>query len=213
MATVRLVPSLYFLSNSSYLSVTDSNNMYTNTDSTTYAQIHNNRSSTSSYYLYISGFDFSSIPSNAVVSSFSIKLKGYESGIITNIQYAPVIMGSYKYSLLDVNNKQLMDVNGNKMQVPNGGEMGGNLGQFSNLTTSAQTLTATMNADWETVYEAGSNLSIQINCCRASQNTAAYVYIYGAEIEVEYTIPDSASVYFKINGTWTQVSQIYKKVN
>lgn len=46
MATIRLIPSTYYLSNSSYLSVSNANNMYANTDSTNYATIRNTRTST-----------------------------------------------------------------------------------------------------------------------------------------------------------------------
>lgn len=80
MATMKLTPSTYYLSNSSYLSVSNANNMYTDTDSTTYATVTNSRTSTSSYYIYIRGFNFDDIPSNAVVSDFTIRLKGNYSG-------------------------------------------------------------------------------------------------------------------------------------
>ena len=80
MATIRLIPSTYYLSNSSYLTVSNASNMYTNTDSTTYATIQNTRSSNSSYYIYIRGFNFDDIPSNAIVSDFTIRLKGNYSG-------------------------------------------------------------------------------------------------------------------------------------
>lgn len=35
----------------------------------------------------------------------------------------------------------------------------------------------------------GNNFGIRINCRRASRNTAGYMYIYGAEIEVTYSVP------------------------
>ena len=53
MATIRLVPSTYAVSSTSYLSVSDEDNMYTNVDSTTYATITNTYASTSSRYLYL----------------------------------------------------------------------------------------------------------------------------------------------------------------
>ena len=184
MATIRLIPSSYSVSNSSYLSVTNGDNMLANTDSTTYGQAYNSRSGTSSYYLYLSGFNFGDIPSGAIVNSFSIKLKGYESGVSTSSQYAPTITSSASGQ---------------------GGDpgAGGSLGTFSSLSTSAQTLTATMSADWATVLAAGSNLTISINCRRASRNTAAYAYIYGAEILVDYTMPVSATVTSTLTGDGT----------
>ena len=89
MATIRLIPSTYAVSSTSYLSVSNANNMYTNTDSTTYATITNTYSSTSSRYLYLRGFNFDDIPSAAVINSFTVKIKGYESGLTTSTSYAP----------------------------------------------------------------------------------------------------------------------------
>lgn len=191
MAVIRLIPSSYSVSNSSYLSVTNPENMYANTDSTTYGQAYNSRSSTTSYYLYLTGFNFDDIPSGAIVNSFSVKLKGYESGVSTSSQYAPVVMAS---------SAQGGDPGGGGAPP---GEQGSNLGTFSNLSTSAQVLTATMTADWATVYAAGSNLTIRIDCRRASRNTAAYAYIYGAEVYVDYTMPVSATVTSTLTGNGT----------
>lgn len=87
MATMRLVPSTYYLSNSSYLSVSNAANMYTNTDSTNYATVTNSRNSTSSYYIYVRGFNFDDIPSNAIVSDFTIKIKCNYSGGYAQAMY------------------------------------------------------------------------------------------------------------------------------
>lgn len=186
MATIRLTPSAYTLSSTSYLSVSNASNMYDDTDSPTCATVTNSRTGTSSYYLYLSGFNFGDIPGGAVVSSFSVKLKACGSGVSTSSQYAPVVMNSA----------------GDPGGAPPGGA-GGSLGTFSSLTASAQTLTASMSADWETVCAAGSGLSIQINCRRASRNTTAYVYIYGAEIEVEYTVPEPCTITSTLTGDGT----------
>ena len=72
MPTIRLVPSTYSLSNTS-LTITDVDNMYTNTDSTTYGRV--GTTSSSSRYLYLRGFNFGSLPTGAEVSSFTIKIK------------------------------------------------------------------------------------------------------------------------------------------
>ena len=89
MATIRLVPSAYAVSSSSYLSVSSAENMYHNTDNTTYATITNTYASTSSRYLYLRGFNFDDIPDGAVINSFTVKIKGYESGLATSTSYAP----------------------------------------------------------------------------------------------------------------------------
>ena len=80
MTTIRLIPSTYYLSSTSYLSVNNIANAYENTDSETYATVTNSRSNTTSYYAYLRGFNFDDIPSNATINSFSIKLKVRESG-------------------------------------------------------------------------------------------------------------------------------------
>lgn len=161
MAQIRLIPSTYYLSNSSYLSVSSASNMYANTDSTTYATVTNSRTSTTSYYIYIRGFNFDDVPSNAIVSSITIKLKAYHSGGNTSTIYCY-----------------------------NGTTQVAAAGSTTALTTSAtvKTLTST-TIDWDTLKGYGSNFGIRINCRRSSRNTTAYVYIYGAEILVDYTIP------------------------
>jgi len=88
MATARLIPSTYSLSNTS-LTVSDANNMYANTDSTNYASI--GTTSTNSRYIYVKGFNFGSIPSGANVTSFTVKYKGNESGLSTSTSYRPRI--------------------------------------------------------------------------------------------------------------------------
>lgn len=87
MATIKLTPSSYYLSNSSYLSVSNASNMYTDTSSTTHATITNSRTSTSSYYAYIRGFNFDDIPSNAIVSSFTVRVKCNYSGGYSQAMY------------------------------------------------------------------------------------------------------------------------------
>lgn len=167
MPTIRLVPSTYYLSSSSYLSVSNAANMYNNTDNTTYAQVYNSRTSTTSYYIYVRGFNFDDIPSSATVNSFTVKLKARESGVSTSTSYKPYLA--------------------NGTSAING--------TCDVITTTAAVHTFTgVSADWDTIKEYGSNFGIRINCRRASRNTAAYMYIYGAEIEVDYTIPVHHSV-------------------
>lgn len=176
MATMRLIPSTYYLSSSSYLSVTDADNMYNNTDNTTYATVYNSRASTSSYYIYLRGFNFNDLPSNAVVSDFKVKLKAYESGVSTSSSYQPYLANG------------TTAINGS----------------CSAITTTASVREFTgITADWDTIKSYGSNFGIRINCRRASRNTAAYMYIYGAEIEVTYTVPNPATISSTLNGNGT----------
>lgn len=160
--TARLIPSTYYLSSSSYLSVSNASNMYNNTDNTTYATVTNSRTSTTSYYIYLRGFNFDDIPSAAIVSSFTVKLKARESGVSTSTSYKPYLA--------------------NGTSAING--------SCDVITTTATTHTFTgISADWETIKDYGNNFGIRINCRRASKNTTSYMYIYGAEIEVTYTLP------------------------
>lgn len=186
MATIRLVPStIYNAAGTNYLTISNADNAYTNTDSTTYATVQNTNASTSSRYIYIRGFNFNSVPSNAIVSSFTVKLKAYQSGGSTNTSYRPYLC----------NNTTTIT---------------GNCGV---ITTSTQTLSFTgVTADWDTIKGYGTNgadFGIRINCRRNARNTAAYFYIYGAEIEVTYTIPVYHSVTVtgdssKVNPTGTE---------
>lgn len=175
MPTIRLVPSTYYLSNSSYLSVSNASNMYANTDNTVYATVTNSRTSTSSYYIYLRGFNFDDVPSAAIVSSITIKLKAYHSGGNTSTIYC--YDGTTQVS---------------------------SAGSASALTTSATVKTfSNTTIDWDTLKSYGSDFGIRINCRRSSRNTKAHIYIYGAEIEVDYTLPVSATVTSTLQGDGT----------
>lgn len=162
MATIRLVPSTYYLSSTSYLSISNASSMYNNTDNTSYATVTNSRASTTSYYIYLRGFNFSAIPEGAIVNSFTVKLKARESGVSTSTSYKPYLANG------------TTTINGS----------------CDVISTTAATHTFTgISADWDDIVSYGSNFGIRINCRRASRNTTSYMYIYGAEIEVDYTIP------------------------
>ena len=168
MATIRLIPSTYTLSSTSYLSISNAQNMYTNTDNTsTYATVTNSRSSTTSYYIYVRGFNFDDIPENAIINSFTVKLRARESGVSTSTSYGPMCSGSassYSATYSSLTASGVIDTTS-----------GGKLITFSGTTA------------FDTIKSAGANFGIRINCRRASSGTTAYMYIYGAEIEVDYT--------------------------
>ena len=176
MATIRLVPSTYYLSSTSYLSVSNASNMYNNTDNTTYATVYNSRTSTTSYYIYLRGFNFDDIPDAAVVSDFTVKLKAYESGVSTSSSYQPYLANG------------TTAINGSCSAITTTASVK----EFSGIT-----------ADWDTIKGYGDNFGIRINCRRASRNTAAYMYIYGAEIEVTYTVPDPRTITTTLSGNGT----------
>lgn len=178
MSVIRLTPSTYVVSSTSYLSVSNASNMYANTDSTTYATITNTNASTSSRYLYLRGFNFDDIPSNAIINSFAVKIKGYESGLSTSTSYAP--------------------------RLANGTSALSNTTATSNFGTTANTITIPTGAlTWEQIVNYGSNFTIMVYVRRSSGNTTGYFYCYGAEIEVDYTIPVSATITSTLTGDGT----------
>lgn len=186
MATIRLIPSVLYNAASSYLSISNEQNAFSNTDDTTYATVKNTYSSTSSRYVYLRGFNFDDIPEGAIINSFTVKLKAYESGISTSDSYTPHLANGTRA------------INGS----------------CTAITTSASVHTFTgVTADWEKIKGYGSNFGIRINCRRASRNTTGYMYIYGAEIEVVIGgSGDESQFYIKETATqWDKYSKLWKK--
>ena len=167
MATIRLVPSTSAVSNTQYAAVANASNMYTNTDSTTYGTFTHNRASTNNtYYGYLRGFNFDDVPSNAVVSGWTVKIKASATGHTTSTS------SSYYMSLV------------------NGTTQIGSTSASGRLSTSVTTFTfAEGSLDWDTINGYGSDFGIRIPLRRANSNTADVVSVYGAEIEVTYTVP------------------------
>ena len=179
MATIRLIPSTYAVSSASYLSVSNESNMYTNTDSTTYATITKTYASTSSRYLYLRGFNFNDIPSGAEVTSFTVKIKGYESKLATSTSYAP--------------------------RLANGTSAISNTTASTNFDTSTTTITIPTGAlTWQQISNTyGSDFTIMVYVRRSNKNTTGYFYCYGAEIDVTYTIPNPRTVTTTLTGNGT----------
>lgn len=188
MATATLIPSSYYAS-STYLSLTNEENMYTDITSTTYATVTNTNKSTSYYYFYVRGFNFSSIPSDAEVSSFTIKIRGRASGAYNSAMYLAHATTTIT---------------------------GATATQFPNSTTvTTRTFTIPDTLTWATVSGYGSDFGIRINCRRNARNTQSYYYIYGAEIDVTYIVPTPTTeqILFKDNGAWVAATKVYKKAN
>jgi len=159
MSVVRLTASSYQFSNTSYLSSSTISNAYTNIDSTTVAQINHTRSGTTAYYVYLRGFDFSQIPASATINSAIVKVKAYVSGYSAQ---RPVLY--------------------------NGTSAISGVPTFSStIGTSATTSTVDITSYWDTYKRYGSNFGVRFQIGRSSRNTASYLYIYGAEIYVDYT--------------------------
>lgn len=187
MATIRLIPSTYAVSNTTYVSVTDPMNMYTNVDSTTYATLTSSRAATTTYYVYIRGFNFSSIPADATINSFTIHIKGYESRMNTGATYAPALV--------------------------NGTSLIANTTASTAFNTSTRTITVPTGAlTWTNIVNYGNNFGVRVIVKRSNANNQGYLYIYGVEIEVDYTEPvASLPVRIKQNGTWLTPSKLLVK--
>ena len=152
MATIRLIPSRHAVSSISYLSVANENNMYANTDSTTYATITNPNSSTSSRYLYLRGFNFNIIPSGAEVTGFIVKIKGYESYLSTSTSYAPTLA--------------------------NGTSALSGTTASSNFWSSASTIIIPTGAlTWTQIVNYGSKFTIMVYVLRNSSNTTGFFFL------------------------------------
>ena len=177
MPTIKLVPSTYSVSNNT-VTVSNANNMYTDTSSTNYATITHTTSGTTSYYLYLKGFNFNDVPNSANVSSITIRIRGYESGLATSTSYAPRLYN-------------------------NTSTITGASAASSNFSTSVNTITVPYTGTWSTLKNYGANLGIRLTVRRNSRNTQCYIYVYGAEIEVTYTVPNPRTVTTTLNGNGT----------
>lgn len=166
MTTVRLTPSAYTRSSTTRVMVTNDANMYYNTDHTAnYATLRGRASTSSTYYCFIHGFDFSQVPANAVVSSFTVKIRCYRSsnqrtGSTYDLRLASSPSSSSVIS--GTTASDAIDTTANVITIPTG-----------NLT-------------WSQLKNYGTNFSIDV-VLASNSSSYPYVYVYGAEIEVTYT--------------------------
>lgn len=164
MAQIRLIPSTYSVSNN-VVTVSNPSNMYANTDNTTKATVTHTQKATTTYYIYLKGFNFSAIDPSWTINSFTVKFKAYESGLSTSSSYRPYL----------VNNTSTLTCS------------------CSTVSSSTKTLTFTgVTASWSTIKGYGNNFGIRISVRRSNKNTQGYLYIYGAEILVDYTDPSAS---------------------
>ena len=165
MATARLIASSYSTSGSA-VSVSSASNMYTNTDSSNHATLTHTNKSTTAQYVYVKGFNFSAIPLSATVTSFTVKIKGYESHMSTSASYAPSLVNGTTVLSGTTASENFSD-SSSLIEIPTGGN------------------------SWATITGYGSDFGVRIPLRRSNKNTQGYVYVYGIEIYVEYTEPGS----------------------
>lgn len=178
MPTIRLVASTYTRSNTSYVTVTDPENMYYNTDhSDSYCTLRGRTRNTTTYYAYIRGFNISDVPANATVTGFSIKIKAYRGQYQSDSTTYRARLASQPDNDHVISNTILDDV----FSTTEGGQV---------YTFPNGALT------WNDIVSYGSDFSIQIRLRNSSTSSGRYpyVYVYGAEIAVTYTLPHTVSV-------------------
>lgn len=184
MATIRLIPSAYTRSSTNRVTVTDETNMYNNTDHTSnYASIRGRNSTSNTYYAFIHGFNFSDVPSNATVTNFSVKIRAYKNSYLaTGSSYRLRLASSPSSSSAISNTTLSSDI----------------------TTTSGGTVYTFPNGSltWSQIVGYGSNFSIEVPLMATSSNYP-YIYVYGAEIEVTYTIPNPRTITTSLTGNGT----------
>lgn len=182
MAIIRLIPSAYTRSSTSRVTVTNPEYAYDNTDDTSnYAQFRGRNSSSNTYYAFLHGFNFDDVPTNATVTGFRVLIRCYrnsyqQTGSTYRLRLASQASNSYVIS----NTTTSTDIG----------------------TTASVIEIPTGNLSWDQLVEYGSGFSVEM-VLRPSSSQYPYIYVYGAEIEVTYTIPNPRTITSSINGTGT----------
>lgn len=145
MATVTLTATNYSTTN--VATVTNASNAYTDTTSSTYAQVTTTSSSSSKAYFY--GFDFSQIPNGATITSvtYKIKVKTVGSG------------GSTFYVFLENRNTS--------------SELSAKTSTASTTSETVVTLTPT-SATWSDIVAMGDNFAFCVQHSRTTRTQNVY---------------------------------------
>ena len=168
MATIRLVASAYTRSSTNRVTVTNPDNMYYNTDHTSaYCSIRGRNSSSSTYYCFIHGFDFTQVPSTATVTDFKVKIRCYRNSYLSTSSSYAIRLASSPSSSSVISGTTMSDT----VTTSSGGEV-------YEIPTGSLT--------WSTLSSYSTNFSIDIPL-RSTSNQYPYLYVYGAEIEVTYS--------------------------
>ena len=188
MASVTLVPAGYDGQRSSYISVDASyplSNGLTSSSSDTFTVLNMNKGNGAVSKLAVK-FDVSKIPSNAKINSISCTIKAKLSNV-----YPPIFSGVAQL---------YCGTAGLSSEI----ELG--------LSEVAQSFSETGLWDRESLDE----LILLITCTRGSlyTNNSQTLRFYGADLTVDYTGGSSGPVLStKVNGSWVNVSKVYKKIN
>ena len=189
MASVTLVPTGYNGQSSSYISVDASyplSNGLTSSSSDTFTVLNLNKGSGAVSKLAVK-FDMSKIPTDAKVNSISCKIKAR-------------ISNSSPYVLTGI--AQLYC---------------GTAGISGEIELGASAVAQTFNDTGWWDRESLDDLILLITCTRGmlSATNSQNLRFYGADLTVDYTGGGSSGPVLstKVNGSWVNVSKVYKKVN
>lgn len=189
MASVTLVPTGYDGQSSSYISVDASyplSNGLTSADNDTFTVLNLNTGSGAVSKLAVK-FDMSKIPTDAKVNSISCKIKAR-------------ISNSSPYVLTGV--AQLYC---------------GTAGLSGEIELGTSEVAQTFNDTGWWDRESLDELVLLITCTRGSlsANNSQTLRFYGADLTVDYTSGGSTGPVLstKVNGSWVNVSKVYKKIN
>lgn len=189
MASVTLVPAGYDGQHSSYSSVDASyplSNGLTSASSDTFTVLNLNTGSGAVSKLAVK-FDMSKIPTDAKVNSISCKIKAR-------------ISNSSPYVLTGV--AQLYC---------------GTAGLSSEIELGTSAVAQTFNDTGWWDRESLDELILLITCTRGSlyASRSQTLRFYGADLTIDYTNGGSTGPVLstKVNGSWVNVSKVYKKVN
>lgn len=189
MASVTLVPTGYNGQSSSYISVDASyplSNGLTSSSSDTFTVLNLNTGSGAVSKLAVK-FDMSKIPTDAKVNSISCKIKAR-------------ISNSSPYVLTGV--AQLYC---------------GTAGLSSEIELGTSVVAQTFNDTGWWDRESLDELILLITCTRGSlyASRSQTLRFYGADLTIDYTSGGSTGPVLstKVNGSWVNVSKVYKKVN
>ena len=165
--TVRLIPSAVAKQqNVSATAITNGSNMLTDTDSDTYGVATNTIGSTYSIRLY--GFNFSSVPSGAIVTNYVLKVKLYENGWRRTA-------GSNIVNCYNGGNTYIANSSIPATDLPVG--------------TTPTIISKQKFTDWNTLCNY-SDFRVCIALSKQTDLDQCAVYIYGCEIEVTYLSAD-----------------------
>lgn len=189
MASVTLVPAGYDGQRSSYISVDASyplSNGLTSSSSDTFAVLNLNKGGGAVSKLAVK-FDMSKIPTDAKINSISCKIKARISNA------SPYILSGVAQLYC------------------------GTAGLSGEIELGTSPVAQTFNDTGWWDRESLDDLILLITCTRGSlsANNSHTLRFYGADLTVDYTGGGSTGPVLstKVNGSWVNVSKVYKKVS